>query len=250
MQQNKMKNGSLVKLDNVGCYRNGRWLVRGVSLELYRDQILTLIGPNGSGKSTTGKLILNIIQPDEGEVSLNTNRIAYVPQKINIDWSIPLRVRDFMSITGNISQSNMMRNLELTGVEHLLDSDVINLSGGEFQRVLLARAIARNPELLILDEPVQGVDFNGEIQIYKLIKNILEELHCGILLISHDLHFVMSSTDHVICLNGHVCCSGSPDDVAKNSAYIELFGEQAASTLSFYSHKHDHAHNQDGSISK
>ena len=127
---------------------------------------------------------------------------------------------------------------------------MLNLSGGEFQRVMIARAIAKKPELLILDEPVQGVDFNGEIKLYNLIKEISDTLKCGILLISHDIHFVMSSTDHVICLNGHVCCSGTPQDVAKNPAYIELFGDTAASAISLYRHDHKHTHNQDGSISK
>jgi zinc transport system ATP-binding protein len=250
MQQNKIKNNPLVKLENAGVYRDTRWLVRGVSFELYRNNIVTLIGPNGSGKTTTGKLILNILQPDEGRISLNTNRIAYVPQKLSINSTVPLRVSDFMSLTEHISQSKIIENLKLTGVEKLYNNNLIDLSGGEFQRVLLARAIAKNPDLLILDEPVQGVDFQGEIKLYKLIKEILDEINCGILLISHDLHFVMSSTDHVICLNNHVCCSGSPRDVAQNSSYIELFGEQAASTFSVYSHHHDHLHNQDGSISK
>jgi zinc transport system ATP-binding protein len=250
MQQNKIKNNPLVKLENAGVYRDTRWLVRGVSFELYRNNIVTLIGPNGSGKTTTGKLILNILEPDEGRISLNTNRIAYVPQKLSINSTVPLRVSDFMSLTEHISQSKIIENLKLTGVEKLYNNNLIDLSGGEFQRVLLARAIAKNPDLLILDEPVQGVDFQGEIKLYKLIKEILDEINCGILLISHDLHFVMSSTDHVICLNNHVCCSGSPRDVAQNSSYIELFGEQAASTFSVYSHHHDHLHNQDGSISK
>jgi zinc transport system ATP-binding protein len=250
MQQNKIKNNPLVKLENAGVYRDTRWLVRGVSFELYRNNIVTLIGPNGSGKTTTGKLILNILEPDEGRISLNTNRIAYVPQKLSINSTVPLRVSDFMSLTEHISQSKIIEKLKLTGVEKLYNNNLIDLSGGEFQRVLLARAIAKNPDLLILDEPVQGVDFQGEIKLYKLIKEILDEINCGILLISHDLHFVMSSTDHVICLNNHVCCSGSPRDVAQNSSYIELFGEQAASTFSVYSHHHDHLHNQDGSISK
>jgi zinc transport system ATP-binding protein len=250
MQQNKIKNNPLVKLENAGVYRDTRWLVRGVSFELSRNNIVTLIGPNGSGKTTTGKLILNILEPDEGRISLNTNRIAYVPQKLSINSTVPLRVSDFMSLTEHISQSKIIENLKLTGVEKLYNNNLIDLSGGEFQRVLLARAIAKNPDLLILDEPVQGVDFQGEIKLYKLIKEILDEINCGILLISHDLHFVMSSTDHVICLNNHVCCSGSPRDVAQNSSYIELFGEQAASTFSVYSHHHDHLHNQDGSISK
>ena len=153
-----------------------------------------------------------------------------------------------MNITGEISKSLILDNLKLTGVENLIYSDIKNLSGGEFQRVLIARAIAKKPELLVLDEPVQGVDFNGEIALYNLIKNISDKLNCGILLISHDIHFVMSSTDHVICLNGHVCCSGTPSYVAKNPAYIELFGEHTASVLSLYKHQHEHSHSIDGSI--
>ena len=241
---------SLVKLENAGVYKSSKWLVRGVSLELCNGQIVTLIGPNGSGKTTTAKMILNIVSADEGIVTSNTRNMAYVPQKINIDWTLPLRVIDFMNITSNINHSQIIEALRLTGVEKLLYNEVRNLSGGEFQRVLIARAIAKKPDLLVLDEPVQGVDFNGEIALYNLIKNISDTLNCGILLISHDIHFVMSSTDHVICLNGHICCSGTPSAVAKNPAYIKLFGEHTASTLSLYEHHHDHSHSADGSISK
>ena len=241
---------SLVKLENAGVYKSSKWLVRGVNLELYNGQIVTLIGPNGSGKTTTAKMILKIVNADEGIVTRNARNMAYVPQKINIDWTLPLRVIDFMNITSNINHSQIIEALTLTGVEKLLYSEVRNLSGGEFQRVLIARAIAKKPDLLVLDEPVQGVDFNGEIALYNLIKNISDTLNCGILLISHDIHFVMSSTDHVICLNGHICCSGTPSAVAKNPAYIKLFGEHTASTLSLYEHHHDHSHSADGSISK
>ena len=240
----------LVKIENAGIFRSSKWLVRDVSLEVSQGQIVTLIGPNGSGKTTTAKMVLNILKPDEGFVISNTGRVAYVPQKINVDWTMPLRVFDFMKITGDLSENDMKENLRLTGVERLIYSELRNLSGGEFQRVLIARAIAKKPELLVLDEPVQGVDFNGEIALYNLIKQISDSLNCGILLISHDIHFVMSSTDHVICLNGHICCSGSPSSVAKNPSYIELFGEHTASTLSLYKHHHDHSHGADGRIKK
>ena len=239
---------TLVKLDNAGVKISSKWLVRGVSFEVLKGQIVTLIGPNGSGKTTTAKMVLNILNANEGSIQINTKKLAYVPQKVNIDWTLPLRVIDFMNITGEISKSLILDNLKLTGVENLIYSDIKNLSGGEFQRVLIARAIAKKPELLVLDEPVQGVDFNGEIALYNLIKNISDTLNCGILLISHDIHFVMSSTDHVICLNGHVCCSGTPSYVAKNPAYIELFGEHTASVLSLYKHQHEHSHSIDGSI--
>ena len=194
-------------------------------------------------------MILNILNTDEGLVTSNTNKMAYVPQKINIDWTMPLRVIDFMKITSSINNTQITEALALTGVEKLLYDEVHNLSGGEFQRVLIARAVAKKPELLVLDEPVQGVDFNGEIALYNLIKKISDKLNCGILLISHDMHFVMSATDHVICLNGHICCSGTPSAVVKNPAYIKLFGEHNAETLSYYQHHHDHSHNNDGSVS-
>ena len=246
MEQKKL----LVKLENAGVHRSSKWLVRGISFEINQGQIVTLIGPNGSGKTTTAKMILNILNADEGLVTGNANKMAYVPQKINIDWTMPLRVIDFMKITSSLNNTQINESLIMTGVDKLLYNQIHSLSGGEFQRVLIARAIAKKPDLLVLDEPVQGVDFNGEIALYNLIKEISVNLNCGILLISHDMHFVMSTTDHVICLNGHICCSGSPSNVVKNPEYIKLFGEHNSETLSYYQHQHDHSHNHDGSISK
>ena len=245
-----IENNILVKLNNVGFKQNQKWLVKGVSLQVAKGEIVTLIGPNGSGKSTTAKIALGLFKNIEGEVQKYTNNIGYVPQKISIDWTLPLRVRDFMLLTDNLKEDAIDDALSLTGVNHLKNKSLGNLSGGEFQRVLLARAISKKPELLVLDEPVQGVDFTGEIALYELIKEISEKLNCGILLISHDLHTVMSATDYVVCLNGHVCCSGSPKEVAKNNEYKALFGEQAAQTLSIYEHKHDHVHSSDGDIKK
>jgi zinc transport system ATP-binding protein len=243
-------NNLLVKLNNAGYQHNDKWLVKGVSLSVEKGKIVTLIGPNGSGKSTTAKIALGIYKKIDGEVEKYTNKIGYVPQKISIDWTLPLRVHDFMLLTEDLDDESINEALSLTGVVHLKDKNLGNLSGGEFQRVLLARAISKKPEFLVLDEPVQGVDFTGEIALYELIKKISDELNCGILLISHDLHTVMTATDHVVCLNGHVCCSGSPIDVAKNNEYKALFGEQASQILTRYEHKHDHVHNNDGEIKK
>ncbi len=243
-------NNILVKLKNAGYQLNNKFLVEGVSLEVQKGKIVTLIGPNGSGKSTTAKIALGIYKKIEGEVEKYTDKVGYVPQKITIDWTLPIRVNDFMLLTDNISEDQINDALSLTGVIHLKNKSLGNLSGGEFQRVLLARAISKKPDLLVLDEPVQGVDFTGEIALYQLIKKIAEELNCGILLISHDLHTVMSATDHVVCLNGHVCCSGSPSDVAHNQEYKALFGEQASKTLAIYEHKHDHVHTNEGDIKK
>jgi len=241
---------TLVKLENAGYSQNNKWLVRGVSLEVEKGKIVTLIGPNGSGKSTTAKIALGIYKKIEGKVEKYTKKVGYVPQRVSIDWTLPLRVNDFMVLTENLKDDAINEALSLTGVEHLKNKNLGNLSGGEFQRVLLARAISKKPELLVLDEPVQGVDFTGEIALYELIKKISDELNCGILLISHDLHTVMSATDHVVCLNGHVCCSGSPIDVAKNNEYKALFGEQASQILSVYEHRHDHVHSNEGEIKK
>ena len=242
-------NEPLISLSNAGIYRSDRWLVRDVSLTLGPGEILTLIGPNGSGKSTTAKMALGILKPDEGSAKRRKKlKVRYVPQKVSIDWTVPLKVRRLMSLTGHVTKDEADRAMNLTGTLHLANAEVRTLSGGEFQRVMLARAIAFKPELLVLDEPVQGVDFNGEIEMYELIRKIRDELQCGVLLISHDLHIVMAATDRVICLNGHVCCSGTPMNVAVSQEYKDLFGARAASGLALYEHQHDHQHLSNGSI--
>ena len=241
---------TLLQVEKAGLSINSKILVEGVSFEVREGEIVTLIGPNGSGKSTTAKIALGIHKNIMGNVKKFTNKVGYVPQKISIDWTLPIRVIDFMFLTKDLNNEQISDALNLTGVEHLKQKSLSNLSGGEFQRVLIARAIAKKPELLVLDEPVQGVDFKGEVAIYELIKKISEDLRCGILLISHDLHMVMSATDHVICLNGHVCCSGKPHIVAQDEKYKELFGDRASKVLTLYEHKHDHTHSQDGTINR
>ena len=238
----------LVKLENVGVFQNNKWLVEDVSLNVEKGKIVTLIGPNGSGKTTTAKIALGIYKNIKGKVKKFTDKIGYVPQKISIDWTLPIRVTDFMQLTHNLNENEIENALSLTGVKHLKNNDLRNLSGGEFQRVLIARAISKKPDLLVLDEPVQGVDFKGEIALYELIKTISDKINCGILLISHDLHVVMTATDYVVCLNGHVCCSGSPSAVANNKEYQKLFGDRASTILSVYEHRHDHTHSTDGSV--
>jgi zinc transport system ATP-binding protein len=240
---------SLIELNNCGVTRNNKWLVRGVSLKVNKGQIVTLIGPNGSGKSTTAKIALGILKPDEGTNSIGSNiKISYVPQTISIDWSLPLRAIDFMNLTKKYEIDEISEALTITGIPNLIYRDVRNLSGGEFQRLLMARAIVKNPDFLVLDEPVQGVDYPGEIALYKTIQEIVKKINCGILLISHNLHVVMSQTDHVICLNGHVCCSGAPKSIVKEPEYIKLFGKNIDPTLAIYQHEHDHKHLPDGSV--
>jgi zinc transport system ATP-binding protein len=239
---------TLVSLSNAGIRRDGRWLVRGVDFSIARGEVVTLIGPNGAGKSTTAKMAIGVLKSDEGRVTRSRNlRIGYVPQKLAIDWTMPLSVRRLMTLTSSLSEADIMAALEATGIPHLAGSEVRHLSGGEFQRALLARAIARKPDLMVLDEPVQGVDFAGEAALYDLIRTIRNATGCGILMISHDLHMVMAGTDTVICLNGHVCCRGTPEAVSQSSDYVKLFGGNARS-LAVYSHHHDHTHLPDGRV--
>jgi zinc transport system ATP-binding protein len=172
---------------------------------------------------------------------------AYVPQAVVIDWTLPLRVDGLMRLTQSLTDVEMAAALDSTGATHLLKREVRHLSGGEFQRVMLARAVARKPDFLVLDEPAQGVDFAGEIALYALIKQVRDQTGCGILMVSHDLHMVMAATDNVICLNGHVCCHGTPENVAGSSEYKQLFGDRAGA-LALYQHHHDHQHLPDGRV--
>ena len=239
----------IVSLKGAGVFRSGRWLVRGIDVDIRPGEILSLIGPNGSGKSTTAKMALGLEKTDEGSAWRAPGLVVgYVPQKLSVDWTLPLSVERFMRLTQPLAKAEIKAALERTGVSHLARAELRNLSGGEFQRVMLARAIARKPGLLVLDEPVQGVDFAGEIALYDLIGRIRDELNCAVLLISHDLHVVMAATDRVLCLNGHVCCQGTPTSVADSDEYRQLFGGRGAPQLAVYQHHHDHTHLEDGRV--
>jgi zinc transport system ATP-binding protein len=240
---------TLISLRGAGVRSGGRVLVEGVDLSIARGEIVTLIGPNGSGKSTTAKMVTGVLRPSMGKVERKAGlTIGYVPQKLAIDWTLPLTVERLMTLTGTFGQDAIEAALEAVGARRLLKAAVQELSGGEFQRVLFARAMIRKPDLLVLDEPVQGVDFSGEVALYQLIREIRDTTGAGILMISHDLHVVMAETDTVICLNGHVCCRGTPSTVKRDPAYLRLFGARAASALAIYEHHHDHEHHDDGCV--
>ena len=214
----------LINLENAGVRRDNRWLVRGIDLRIRKGEIVTIIGPNGAGKSTTAKLAVGTIRANEGRVQRQAGlRVGYVPQKLHIDPALPMRVDRLLDLTAKVSPDEKKQALEAVGASHLATAFVQDLSGGEFQRILLARAMVRRPNLLVLDEPVQGVDFASEAMLYNLIRQIRDTTGCGVLMISHDLHIVMADTDTVLCLNGHICCSDSPDSVVSNPEYLRLF---------------------------
>ncbi len=245
-KEEKLSNNTdqtLVSMHKAGVCKGKRWLVRDVDLNIERGEIVTLIGPNGSGKTTVTRLATGVLKPTSGKVArIAKLKIGHVPQRLNIGWALPLNVARLMTLTGHHSRNDIIKQLEQVGASHLMHAAVQELSGGEFQRVLLARAMIRMPDLLVLDEPVQGVDFASQLALYRLISDIRARTNCAILLVSHDLHVVMAETDRVVCLNGHVCCSGSPEHVAGSSEYLELFGEQARQRLAIYQHHHDHTH--------
>lgn len=239
----------LVHLRDVSLTLGGRDILQSVALDIVDNEIVTLIGPNGGGKTTLVRCILGLLKPDQGVISRRDGlKVGYVPQHFSVDWTMPLSVGRLMSLTQIHDEPTIRSALAETGVEHLIDAAVQTLSGGEFRRVLLARALAGQPDLLVLDEPVQGVDFAGEIALYDLITQIRDNRQCSVLMVSHDLHIVMSSTDRVVCLNGHVCCSGIPGDVGANPEYTRLFGPRAADAFAVYTHRHDHHHHLDGQI--
>ena len=234
----------LARLDGAGHFVGGRWLLRGIDLTINSGEIISLIGPNGSGKTTLARLVLGLLRADEGSSYRRSGlRVGYVPQDLTIDWALPLDVRRLMNLTGFVS--DIGSSLDRVGASGLIDRPVSSLSGGEFRRILLARALSRRPDFLVLDEPVRGVDISGESDLYDLIISARNELGCGVLMISHDLHIVMAATDRVICMNGHICCEGKPDDVARSDEFENLFGSVAVAP---YRHRHDHSHLPDGSV--
>lgn len=239
--------GALVSARGLAFSRHGRTILSGIDLDVRPGEIVTLIGPNGAGKTTLVKLVLGIETPDAGTISMpRTTRIGYVPQRFEVQRAIPMTVAHFLALGHDVSQTAITAALKDVGAERTGSQQLSQLSGGETQRVLIARALLRNPNLLVLDEPARGVDYVGEADLYDLIGRIRDDRKLGVLLISHDLHVVMAKSDRVICLNCHVCCSGQPETVAQHAEYARLFGPQAASTLGVYLHHHDHAHDISG----
>lgn len=240
----------LAELKDIGIRFGDRQLLSNINMPLHRGEIVTLIGPNGSGKSTLIRTLLGLQTPTSGEVVRHSElRIGYMPQKLHIDPTLPLTVKHFLGLVRGVDKREIRPTLEKIGIPHLENAQVQVLSGGETQRLLLARALLNRPNLLVLDEPVQGVDVNGQVELYNLIASIRDELNCGVLMISHDLHLVMAQTDTVVCINQHVCCSGSPQHVKGHPAYQALFGVPgAAESIAIYAHSHDHVHDDSGEV--
>ncbi len=244
-----MQSGTLIDLHNVSMFRGSGTILDDVSLSVGRNEIVTLIGPNGAGKSSLVKIALGLIQPDQGFVTASPGiHVGYVPQSINLDRSVPVNVTRFLQLSGIREKRRLEQALELVGGERLGKKPLQDISGGELRRVLLARAILKSPDLLILDEPTAGVDISGQASLYALIQSIRDQTRCGVLLVSHNLHIVMGDSDKVFCLNRHICCSGAPEDVQKNPEFLYLFSQENAATLGIYRHLHDHEHDLHGNI--
>ncbi len=234
---------------DVSLVLGGKPVIDRVSIAVHPSEIVTLIGPNGAGKTTLARILLGLTAPSHGTVRRREGlRVGYVPQRFAADWIIPLSVRRFMSLRQSISKTRALECLEETGAAHLIDAQMAQLSGGEFQRVALARALARDPQLLVLDEPAQAIDFAGAAMLYELIAGIRQRRGCGILLISHDLQVVLAASDRVVCLNRHICCEGVPGAVAGHPEYVRLFGPEAARSFGLYQHRHDHTHTLSGDV--
>ncbi|SEW25217.1 zinc transport system ATP-binding protein [Cognatiyoonia koreensis] len=234
---------SILSAENVSVGYGGPMVLENVSLSIAPGEIVTIVGPNGSGKSTLLRVLIGAIKPQTGKVHRKRGlKIGYVPQTLHIDPTLPLTVRRFLDLPKRVADTDAAAALETAGAAGLAGKQMSELSGGQFQRVLLARAILSKPDVLLLDEATQGLDQPGSASFYRQIETVRSELGCAVLMVSHELHVVMSASDRVICLNGHVCCEGTPDVVSAAPAYRELFGTGTGGALALYRHEHDHHH--------
>ncbi len=238
---------ALIGARGLGIVRAGRTILSDIDLDIHAREIVTLIGPNGAGKTTLVRALLGLERPDSGSVRRRPElRIGYVPQRFDIDRALPMTVARFLTLGDGPRSGRVADVLDEVGAARVVGQQLSELSGGELQRVVLARALLNDPDLLVLDEPVRGVDYVGEAELYALIGRLRDARGLGVLLISHDLHIVMAQSDRVICLNRHVCCSGVPETVAQHPEYTRLFGPEGARAFAVYQHHHDHRHDLAG----
>lgn len=239
----------LIAATDVEVRFGGQAVLSGASVTVRPGEIVTLIGPNGAGKTTLVRAMLGLVKPSAGRVERKAGlRVGYVPQRLHIDPSLPITVRRFLHLGAPRPDRDIDSALAEAGAGHVAASPMQGISGGELQRVMLARALLREPDLLVLDEPVQGVDITGQAEFYRLIQHIRQHRGVAVLMVSHDLNVVMANTDHVVCLNHHVCCAGHPEAVSRHPEFVALFGTEVASALALYTHAHDHHHDLDGHI--
>ncbi|MEZ5850352.1 MAG: metal ABC transporter ATP-binding protein [Hyphomicrobiaceae bacterium] len=238
---------ALVVARGLDLQRGKRRILDGVDIHIAPKEIVTLIGPNGAGKTTLVRILLGLEKADSGSIQRRPGLVVgYAPQRFDRDPAIPITVERFLTLGRSASQGEGRAALAEVGASHVFEQQLHALSGGELQRVVLARALVRRPDLLVLDEPVRGVDFVGEAELYGLIGRLRAARGFGVLLVSHDLHVVMAQSDRVICLNRHVCCHGVPETVAQHPEYVQLFGAATARAFGIYTHDHDHAHDLTG----
>ena len=234
---------NLIETRNLDVAYGAKTVLRNVDMHVAPGEIVTIVGPNGSGKTSLLRAVIGATKPTKGDITVKEGvRIGYVPQKLHIDPTLPMTVERFMLLGTNVSKADCLSALETAGVPDLLKRQMSKLSGGQFQRVMLARAVINKPEVLLLDEATQGLDQRGSAAFYQQIEQVRRETGCAVLMISHDLHVVMSASDRVICLNGHVCCEGAPAVVATAPEYRALFGTGTGGALALYQHQHDHDH--------
>lgn len=234
---------TLIHVDQISLSRHGKSVLDQVSFKLKAGEFITLIGPNGAGKSSLIKILLGLIRPDSGSVKKSSNiRLGYTPQKFIPNEFIPITVAGFLQLNHKVSADFLTETAQLTGIEPILTSELKSLSGGEMQRVLLARALLSKPNILILDEPAQNLDVNGQMHLYKLIQDIHQQQGCAVLMVSHDLHRVMKESTQVLCLYHHICCMGQPESILKDSQFNDLFADQMDELMATYEHHHNHCH--------
>jgi|TARA_B100000953_G_scaffold11215_1_gene9981 zinc transport system ATP-binding protein len=234
---------TLITADNISLNHQGKNILDSVSFKLHQGEFITLIGPNGAGKSSLIKILLGLIHQDSGKVKYSKNiRLGYTPQTFSPNPFIPISVIDFLSLNQKVETALTNEIIEITGIAGLLDSPLKKLSGGELQKVLLARALLNKPNVLILDEPAQNLDIDGQMQLYKLIQDIHQKNNCAVLMVSHDLHRVMKESTQVLCLYHHICCQGHPESILNDEQFNDLFADQINELMTTYEHHHNHQH--------